>query len=167
MISRRYVAVITHRGLWWRECSMTALVTTTNELRLDGKPQSEPHPVDKSESRCETTIEPQASQSHSTHRGLAVVTRTVYVKHGHSQVVTRWLEDDGLTCVRSWTTAAPFPRAQPRCTLLRCTHQRYVVTNDITLAKTGVVLKAKLFFDRRDPEADSDDDDDGAKGKRM
>mmetsp|Transcript_14213 Transcript_14213/g.29154 ORF Transcript_14213/g.29154 Transcript_14213/m.29154 type:complete len:98 (+) Transcript_14213:887-1180(+) len=56
-----------------------------------------------------------------------VVTRTQYTKHGHTQVVKRWLEDDGNT---------------------------YVVTNDLSLVEKGVILKATIYFKRIGPNPD-------------
>jgi hypothetical protein len=202
-----YNAHIKHRGLWWLESSTTAIVTTEQEMRLDGRPQSEPHPMDKSECFCQTTIEPMKpgspksfshysgdarlrrwqnrdgssstdqdrtrSFSEPAERGegtakaalppqplpppplppplqpplpptidspvrregkaadsvivegvglrLRVVTRTTYLKHGHTQVVSRWLEDDGNT---------------------------YVVSNDLNIAGKGIILRAVLYFNR-------------------
>ena len=185
-----YNARIEQKGLWWLESSTTAIVTTSQEMRLDGRPQSEPHPMDKSECHCVTTIEavptlvPSSSstsssrpgspksvqhfnrvkdsteeslrvekrqeressrsersksqQSDDEHRSqqvlpqprqpdyrsrFQVVTRTTYLKHGHTQVVSRWLEDDGAT---------------------------YVVANDLSLADGKTVLKAILYFERVD-----------------
>jgi hypothetical protein len=90
--------------------------------------------MDKSECRCETTIEARPILkaklgTAATVAELAVVTRTKYLKHGHTQVVARWLQDDGNT---------------------------YVVTNELTLTTAGVVLRATLYFDRRDPESHAD-----------
>jgi hypothetical protein len=149
-----YACTIDHRGLWWRETSTTAVVTTTNEFRLDGRKQSEPHPMDKSECICQTRVEapdvprtplvspmvaPMVAPGLCTLRPLSavhaasaasaaasafnrqVVTRTSYLKHGHTQVVRRWLEDGGET---------------------------YVVANDLCLAKKGVLLQATLYFTR-------------------
>ena len=185
-----YNARIEQKGLWWLESSTTAIVTTSFEMRLDGRPQSEPHPMDKSECHCVTTIEAvptlissssstsssrprspksvqhfnrvrdsaeeslrveksqeressrsersKPQQSDDEHRSqqvlpqprrsdyqsrLQVVTRTTYLKHGHTQVVSRWLENDGAT---------------------------YVVANDLSLADGKTVLKAILYFDRVD-----------------
>jgi len=166
-----YSCVIDHQGLWWQETSTTAVVTTTNEFRLDGRKQSEPHPMDKSECICQTRVEaPSSPVAHRSPAGsplrpnksaattvhgpstpippldlpttaassavsaaaqagtaapsgaaaggagggkaavaamqrssvsgpVKVVTRTSYLKHGHSQVVSRWLEDGGETYV--------------------------------------------------------------------
>jgi len=159
-----YSCLIDHQGLWWQETSTTAVVTTTNEFRLDGRKQSEPHPMDKSECICQTRVEmPSSPVAHRSPTGshlrplknatvpgsstpvtslppptaaatvssavsaaeaatasprgggalggevaspsergsgpTKVVTRTTYLKHGHSQVVSRWLEDGGETYV--------------------------------------------------------------------
>lgn len=108
-----YTAAIQHAGLWWRENATTAVVSTVTELRLDGRPQRQPHPMDGSPCTCTTSV-----------LGDRVVTRMTYLKQGHTQVVTRWLEDKGQT---------------------------YVVQNDLCVAgDSAAVLHATLYFHRKD-----------------
>eukprot|EP00616_Rhizochromulina_sp_CCMP1243_P016694 CAMPEP_0118963174 /NCGR_PEP_ID=MMETSP1173-20130426/1197_1 /TAXON_ID=1034831 /ORGANISM="Rhizochromulina marina cf, Strain CCMP1243" /LENGTH=370 /DNA_ID=CAMNT_0006911491 /DNA_START=149 /DNA_END=1261 /DNA_ORIENTATION=- len=107
-----YTTVIEHDGLWWRETATTAVVKTVTELRLDGRPQHQPHPMDGSPCTCITSVV-----------GDKVITHMKYLKHGHTQIVSRWLEDGGRT---------------------------YVVQNDLKVAKDGVILKGTLYFTRRD-----------------
>ena len=59
-------------------------------------------------------------RAHLVVEGDRVVTRSTYLHHGLSQVVSRWLEDDG---------------------------ELYVVRNEL-VNKDGMLLDAVLYFDR-------------------
>mmetsp|Transcript_86520 Transcript_86520/g.244505 ORF Transcript_86520/g.244505 Transcript_86520/m.244505 type:complete len:432 (-) Transcript_86520:189-1484(-) len=104
-----YKANIEQTGLIWIETTATSLLKNTTEYRLDGGVQIHPHPMDGSPVRVMTAIE-----------GDRVVTRSTYLHHGLSQVVSRWLEDDG---------------------------ELYVVRNEL-VNKDGMLLDAVLYFDR-------------------
>ena len=93
----------------WIETTATSLLKNTTEYRLDGRVQIHPHPMDGSPVRVMTAIE-----------GDRVVTRSTYLHHGLSQVVSRWLEDDG---------------------------KLYVVRNEL-VNKDGMLLDSVLYFDR-------------------